>query len=150
MVVFSPADKVYTFGSPSVDAVLNKYFGENATPEAGVTGDIIRAHYEDNMRIITPQISDMESLVHDLTKESQAHSVSEKGRPLISNLQLQELENMKHRLETLSSQTYETLKEPLMQVQSHDLATPMDRGSLHGLFSYVRINSDGSGPSGTS
>ncbi|CAH9078835.1 unnamed protein product [Cuscuta epithymum] len=96
MVVFSPADKVYTFGSPSVDAVLNKYFGVNATPgRAGVTDEIIRAHYEDNMRIITPQISDMESLVLDLTKESQAHCELEKGRPLILNLQLHELDNIK-------------------------------------------------------
>ncbi|VFR02752.1 unnamed protein product [Cuscuta campestris] len=111
MVIFSPTNKAYTFGNPSLNAVLNRYFGENPNARANVTGDIIRARHEAIVGSMTPQISEMESMIRDLTNENHALCEAEKNRPSVPDLQEPELERMKNSLEMLRNQVVEKLNQ---------------------------------------
>ncbi|VFQ74331.1 unnamed protein product [Cuscuta campestris] len=111
MVIFSPANKAYTFGNPSLNAVLNRYFGKNSNARANVTDDIIRARHEAIVGSMTPEISEMESMIRDLTNENRALCKAEKNRPSVSDLQELELERVKNSLEMLRNQVVEKLNQ---------------------------------------
>ncbi|VFQ96996.1 unnamed protein product [Cuscuta campestris] len=148
MIVFSPANKAYTFGNPNLNAILNKYFDENPALQANITDEILRARREANMSTMTPRISDMESLIYNLKNENQALHEAEKGRPDISSLQLSELESLKQRLEMLQTKIDENLKVASMEVENHGMDTPtIERGNFFG--SHFG-NNGGFGRSGTS
>ncbi|CAH9111351.1 unnamed protein product [Cuscuta europaea] len=147
IVIFSPANKAYSFGNPNLDVVLNRYFGETDTSQENAANEILRAHHEANMSTLTPLISDMESQIDDQMKSGQAYSDAEICRPHLSDLHLDQLKDLKYHMEELRFQTYEKLKEAS---KSEMVTTPMGIGGVFVPFSCSGINNDGVGPSGTS
>nr|GMD74269.1 agamous-like MADS-box protein AGL61 [Ipomoea batatas] len=136
MVVFSPSDKPFSFSNPDMNTVLTKYFGENPRTEANVAEHIIRAHQDAKMRAMTSQINVLEALIDEEMLVDQALREAEKGRPSISDLQLPELQSMKHHMETLLDQVTEKLNMiSIMGAQSQAMETRFGAN-------------DGAGPSG--
>nr|GMD81979.1 agamous-like MADS-box protein AGL61 [Ipomoea batatas] len=124
MVVFSPSGKPFSFSNPDMNTVLTKYFGENPRTEANVAEHIIRAHQDAKMRAMTSQINVLEALIDEEMLVDQALREAEKGRPSISDLQLPELQSMKHHMETLLDQVTEKLNMiSIMGAQSQAMET---------------------------
>ncbi|XP_031097116.1 agamous-like MADS-box protein AGL29 [Ipomoea triloba] len=136
MVVFSPSAKPFSFSNPDMNTVLTKYFGEIPITEANVAEHIIRAHQDVKMRAMTSQINVLEALIDEEMLVDQALREAEKGRPSISDLQLPELQSMKHHMETLLDQVTEKLNMiSIMGAQSQAMETRFGAN-------------DGAGPSG--
>nr|GME19726.1 agamous-like MADS-box protein AGL61 [Ipomoea batatas] len=136
MVVFSPSGKPFSFSNPDMNTVLTKYFGENPRTEANVAEHIIRAHQDAKMRAMTSQINVLEALIDEEMLVDQALREAEKGRPSISDLQLPELQSMKHHMGTLLDQVTEKLNMiSIMGAQSQAMETRFGAN-------------DGAGPSG--
>ncbi|XP_009780129.1 agamous-like MADS-box protein AGL62 [Nicotiana sylvestris] len=52
LVGFSPGNKVYSFGHPSVDLVIDRFLTENSQPNIDVPNHLIEAHRNANVREI--------------------------------------------------------------------------------------------------
>ncbi|XP_031108546.1 agamous-like MADS-box protein AGL61 [Ipomoea triloba] len=136
MVVFSPSGKPFTFSNADMNTVLTKYFGEIPTTEANIAEPIIRAHQEAKMRAMTSQINILEAQIDEEMLVNRALREAKKGRPSNSDLQLPELQPMKHRMETLRDQVMEKLNMfSIMKAQSQAMETRFGAN-------------DGAGPSG--
>nr|GMD59065.1 agamous-like MADS-box protein AGL61 [Ipomoea batatas] len=136
MVVFSPSGKPISFNNPDMNAVLTKYFGEIPRIEPNLAEHIVRAHQEAKMRAMTSQINALEAKIDEEMLVDQVLREAEKGRPSISDLQLPELQSMKHRMETLLDQVTEKLNMfSIMGAQSQAMETRFGAN-------------DGAGPSG--
>ncbi|XP_031115808.1 agamous-like MADS-box protein AGL61 [Ipomoea triloba] len=124
MVVFSPSGKPFSFNNPDMNAVLTKYFGEIPRTEPNLAEHIVRAHQEAKMRAMTSQINVLEAKIDEEMLVDQALREAKKGRPSISDLQLPELQSMKHRMETLLDQVTEKLNMfSIMGAQSQAMET---------------------------
>ncbi|CAH9138508.1 unnamed protein product [Cuscuta epithymum] len=108
MVIFSPANKAYSFENPNLDVVLYRYFDETDTSQENVADEILCAHREANMSTLTPLISDMESQIYDQMKSSQAFSNAEICRPSLSDFHFGQLKDLKYNMKELRFQTYDT------------------------------------------
>nr|GMC72304.1 agamous-like MADS-box protein AGL61 [Ipomoea batatas] len=122
LVVFSPdKKKVYTFGSPNVKAVLEKYVAEseNRTIEANVTEELLRSQKEADIRLANLQINVLEAAIQQEMKVNEALTEAAKGMPSISNLPLADLLSMKRQMEILRSNVFQILNpQPTMPVQT--------------------------------
>nr|GMC64647.1 agamous-like MADS-box protein AGL61 [Ipomoea batatas]GMC69954.1 agamous-like MADS-box protein AGL61 [Ipomoea batatas] len=111
LVVFSPdKKKVYTFGSPNVKAVLEKYVAEseNRTIEANVTEELLRSQTEADIRLANLQINVLEAAIQQEMKVNEA--LTEAAKDLLS---------MKRQMEILRSNVFQILNpQPTMPVQT--------------------------------
>nr|GMC76323.1 agamous-like MADS-box protein AGL61 [Ipomoea batatas] len=130
VVVFSPnKEKVYTFGSPSVKAVLDRYVAEseNRRIEASVTEELLRSRKEADIGFLNLQINVLEAAIQHEMEVKEALTEAAKGMPSISNLPLADLLSMKQQMEILQSNVFQILN-PQLQTQSDDVnpsgATP--------------------------
>nr|GMC62634.1 agamous-like MADS-box protein AGL61 [Ipomoea batatas]GMD09639.1 agamous-like MADS-box protein AGL61 [Ipomoea batatas] len=119
IIVFSPnKEKVYTFGNPNVNAVLDKYVAEseNRTIEGNVTEELLLSQKEADIRLTNLQINVLEAAIQHEMKVSQA--LTEAAKDLLS---------MKQQMEILRSNVFQILN-PQPQTQSDDVnpsgATP--------------------------
>ncbi|XP_031106106.1 agamous-like MADS-box protein AGL61 [Ipomoea triloba] len=126
LVVFSPnKEKVYTFGSPNVNAVLDKYVAENEnrTIEGNVTEELLLSQKEADIRLTNLQINVLEAAIQHEMKVTEAA----KGMPSISNLPLADLLSMKQQMEILRSNVFQILNpHPTMPVQTQGMTTQSD------------------------
>ncbi|XP_019185056.1 PREDICTED: agamous-like MADS-box protein AGL61 [Ipomoea nil] len=121
VVVFPPnQEKVYTFGSPSVYAVLNKYVAEseNRTIEANDTEELLRFQQEENIKNMNLQINLLEEQIQHEMNVSKALTEAAKGMPSISNIPLAELPSMKEKMEILRYKVLQMLNRPIMPIQT--------------------------------
>ncbi|XP_019185054.1 PREDICTED: MADS-box transcription factor 23-like [Ipomoea nil] len=121
VVVFPPnQEKVYTFGSPSVPEVLNKYVAEreNRTIETNDTEEFLRSQEEANIRNMNHRINLLEEQIQHEMNVSKALTEAAKGMPSISNLPLAELLPLKQKMETLLSTVRQMLNQRTMPVQT--------------------------------
>nr|GMC69953.1 agamous-like MADS-box protein AGL61 [Ipomoea batatas] len=119
LVVFSPnKEKVYTFGSPSVKAVLDRYVAEseNRRIEASITEELLRSRKEADIGFLNLQINVLEEAIQHEMEVNQA--LTEAAKDLLS---------MKQQMEILQSNVFQILN-PQLQTQSDDVnpsgATP--------------------------
>ncbi|XP_031106107.1 agamous-like MADS-box protein AGL61 [Ipomoea triloba] len=127
LVVFSPnKEKVYTFGSPNVNAVLDKYVAENEnrTIEGNVTEELLLSQKEADIRLTNLQINVLEAAIQHEMKVTEAA----KGMPSISNLPLADLLSMKQQMEILRSNVFQILnpQPTTMPVQTQAMNTQSD------------------------
>ncbi|XP_019185053.1 PREDICTED: agamous-like MADS-box protein AGL29 [Ipomoea nil] len=121
VVVFPPnQEKVYTFGSPSVPEVLNKYVAEreNLTIETNDTEEFLLSQEEANIRNMNHRINLLEEQIQHEMNVSKALTEAAKGMPSISNLPLAELLPLKQKMETLLSTVRQILNQRTMPVQT--------------------------------
>ncbi|XP_019185055.1 PREDICTED: agamous-like MADS-box protein AGL61 [Ipomoea nil] len=121
VVVFPPnQEKVYTFGSPSVPDVLNKYVAEreNRTIETNDTEEFLLSQEEANIRNMNHRINLLEEQIQHEMNVSKALTEAAKGMPSISNLPLAELLPLKQKMETLLSTVRQILNQRTMPVQT--------------------------------
>nr|GMC76325.1 agamous-like MADS-box protein AGL61 [Ipomoea batatas] len=119
LVVFSPnKKKVYTFGSPNVNAVLEKYVAEseNRTIEGNVTEELLRSQKEADIRLANHQINVLEAAIQHEMKVNEA--LTEAAKELLS---------MKRQMEILRSNVFQILNpQPTMPVQTQGMTTQSD------------------------
>nr|GLL22441.1 MADS-box transcription factor 23-like [Ipomoea trifida] len=124
VVVFSPNnEKVYTFGSPSVKAVLDKYVAEseNRTIEASVTEELLRSRKEADIGFLNLQINVLEEAIQHEMEVNQA--LTEAAKDLLS---------MKQQMEILQSIVFQILNpQPTMPVQIQAIHEPMTTTQSH-------------------
>ncbi|KAE8726011.1 Detected protein of unknown function [Hibiscus syriacus] len=56
LVVFSPGNKAFSFGVPSVDTVIDRYLGRNP-PETSITSQIVEACRESNVHRLNMELT---------------------------------------------------------------------------------------------
>ncbi|KAF6173874.1 hypothetical protein GIB67_039825 [Kingdonia uniflora] len=109
VLVFSPAGKVYAFGHPNVDAVIDRFlWGAPALNGFGALPLIIPSHHEAPIRELTKQFADLAEFLEvekkrgeqlqEMQKESQAKNWWDKP---IEDLDLNELVKLRDMLEEL-------------------------------------------------
>lgn len=56
IIVFSPADKAFSFGHPEVESIIDRYLTRNPTPETGAH-QLVEAHRNANVRDLNMQLT---------------------------------------------------------------------------------------------
>ncbi|KAF5734378.1 hypothetical protein HS088_TW16G00827 [Tripterygium wilfordii] len=107
IIVFSPANKAFAFGNPSVESVLNRYLSENPPPMSG-TLQLAEAYRRSNVRNLNSELTQVvneleaeKKRAEDLRKmrlASQAECWWEKP---IEEQSVEELQRFKRALENL-------------------------------------------------
>ncbi|KAL4319421.1 hypothetical protein GQ457_18G019690 [Hibiscus cannabinus] len=70
LLVFSPAQRVYSFGHPSVDAVIDRYLGGDA-PETSVTSRLVKANRESNVHQLNMELTQLTSQLENKKKRGE-------------------------------------------------------------------------------
>ncbi|KAL9415377.1 hypothetical protein AB3S75_043631 [Citrus x aurantiifolia] len=109
IIVFSPANKAFSFGHPNVDSIIDRYLARNSNPpsESG-TNRLIEAHRNANIRELNMQLT---QVLHQLEVEKKHGEVMSEIRRAsrsqcwweapINELGLHELEQLKTAMEEL-------------------------------------------------
>lgn len=58
IVVFSPADKTFSFGHPEVESIVNRYLTRNPPPESSAH-QLVEAHRNTNVRDLNIQLTQL-------------------------------------------------------------------------------------------
>ncbi|XP_004229573.1 agamous-like MADS-box protein AGL62 [Solanum lycopersicum] len=72
IVAFSPSNKVYAFGHPSVESIVNKFVGDNPPPDTDDPNPIIVAHQNANIDEINEKLNRLEISLKRERKHGQA------------------------------------------------------------------------------
>lgn len=109
LIVFSPANKAFSFGHPNVDSILDLYLARNPNPPSESSTDrLIEAHRNANIRELNMQLT---QVLHQLEVEKKHGEVLSEIRKAsrrqcwweapINELGLHELEQLKTAMEEL-------------------------------------------------
>ncbi|KAL4303398.1 hypothetical protein GQ457_10G022070 [Hibiscus cannabinus] len=109
LVVFSPGNKVFSFGHPSVDIIIDRY-SRNSAPETSITSQIIGAHRDSNVRRLNMELTELTSQLEakkklgaELTQMSKANQELYWFQSPIQELDLSQLQQLKSALEKLKN-----------------------------------------------
>ncbi|XP_004229068.1 agamous-like MADS-box protein AGL62 [Solanum lycopersicum] len=72
IVAFSPSNKVYACGHPSLESIVDKFIGENPPPETDDPNPIIVAHQNANIDEINKKLNKLERSLERERKHGQA------------------------------------------------------------------------------
>ncbi|KAJ9185604.1 hypothetical protein P3X46_005216 [Hevea brasiliensis] len=107
IIVFSPANKAFSFGHPEVESILERFLARNPPPTSGAH-QIIEAHRNANVRELNAQLTHILNQLEQerkqaeefkqITKSSQSHCWWEAP---VHDLGLHELETLRDALEEL-------------------------------------------------
>lgn len=107
IVVFSPADKAFSFGHPNVESVMNRFFTRNPPPSSGAH-QLIEAHRNANVRDLNVQLTQVLNQLEVQKKHGEALNQTKKAgqnqcwwEAPIDQLGLPELEQLRDALEEL-------------------------------------------------
>ncbi|GMI87938.1 hypothetical protein HRI_002463100 [Hibiscus trionum] len=107
LIVFSPGKKVYSFGHPSVDTVIDRYLSCN-TQDNSITSQLIEAHRESNVRQlnmeltqVTNELEAKRKLGEELHRMNKANQQQYWFWSPIKELDLSQLQQLKSALEKL-------------------------------------------------
>ncbi|KAG5625297.1 hypothetical protein H5410_010515 [Solanum commersonii] len=59
IVVFSPGHKVFSFGHPNVDSIVNRFLTRNPTSSSSTTCQLVEAHRNANVRELNTQLTEI-------------------------------------------------------------------------------------------
>lgn len=59
IIVFSPADKAFSFGHPEVESIIDRYISRNPTSDSGVNHPLVEAHRNANVRELNMQLTQL-------------------------------------------------------------------------------------------
>ncbi|XP_004231379.1 agamous-like MADS-box protein AGL62 [Solanum lycopersicum] len=59
IVVFSPGHKVFSFGHPNVDSIVNRFLTRNPTSSSSTTCQLVEAHRNANVRELNAQLTEI-------------------------------------------------------------------------------------------
>nr|XP_043634972.1 agamous-like MADS-box protein AGL62 [Erigeron canadensis] len=101
IVVFSPGKKVFSFGHPSVEMIVERFFAQNPPPNSS-TSQLVEAHRNANIHELNRQLTYVSSQVEvEKNKGEQLSNIRQVGQDNhwweapIESLQLEELEQLK-------------------------------------------------------
>lgn len=115
IIVFSPADKAFSFGHPQVESVIDSYATQNSSPESnrscGSGGDqLVEAHRSANIRNLNMQLTQIVNELEMEKKQGEELDRAWKTRQRqfwweipVNELGVQELENLRFSLEELKN-----------------------------------------------
>ncbi|XP_028788383.1 agamous-like MADS-box protein AGL62 [Neltuma alba] len=70
LIVFSPGDKVFSFGHPSVDTVVDRYLTRAPPPQTSGTMQLIEAHRNANVRDLITQFTQVSAQLDNEKKRT--------------------------------------------------------------------------------
>ncbi|KEH43978.1 putative transcription factor MADS-type1 family [Medicago truncatula] len=70
LVVFSPGEKVFSFGQPNVDTLIDRYLSQ-VPPKNNGTMQFIKAHRRSNVRGLNSQLTQINQLLHNEKKRAE-------------------------------------------------------------------------------
>ncbi|KAL2477401.1 Agamous-like MADS-box protein AGL62 [Forsythia ovata] len=107
IIVFSPGKKVFSFGHPCVESIVNRYLMKNSTPSSS-TLQLMEAHRNASVRELNMQLTNMLSQLEaekqcgeELSKIRKASQGTCWWEAPINEIGLQELEQLKAAMEEL-------------------------------------------------
>ncbi|XP_065855051.1 agamous-like MADS-box protein AGL62 [Euphorbia lathyris] len=127
VIVFSPGKKVFSFGHPSVESVINRYISGNQQPRPSRTMQIVEAHRNSHIRDLNMEFTQVMNQVEiEKKRGEELRRIRKVGREQfwwqkpIDELDLAELEYLKASLENLRKSVTKQTDMLLMQnSQSH-------------------------------
>ncbi|KAI3748572.1 hypothetical protein L6452_11729 [Arctium lappa] len=138
VVVFSPGKKVFSFGHPSVEMIVDRFLTQNPPPNSS-TSQLVEAHRNANIhelnRQLTCLISQLEvekSRSEELTKTRKVGQDNHWWEAPVENLGLQELEQLKAVMELLKKNIGEQTKRHLAEAAKPMPIVPISAGSIGG------------------
>ncbi|XP_019169968.1 PREDICTED: agamous-like MADS-box protein AGL62 [Ipomoea nil] len=136
IVVFSPGKKVFSFGHPSVEAVVEKFLGgDNSNPvgnEAGgvasPTEQLIEAHRSARLRELSMELARLEAMMESEKKrgeaidEAVAANREAQGwiRASPDELNLQQLQALKNGMENLMVETHRKAQQVMVAMHGNN------------------------------
>ena len=121
LVVFSPGEKVFSFGHPNVDAVIDRFLGRTPAQDSG-TMQFIDAHRISNVRDLNKQLTQVNELLEKERKRGDELSRLRKEaqdlmwwtRPT-EELTLEQMEQYKAALEELKKHVAQLAERAMLQ-----------------------------------
>jgi len=79
ILIFSPSEKPYTFGSPKFEAIVNHFRGRNYPTLDNMTANFIEAYWQAKRQEVNDDYDELYSRLLDLKKEGEKLSKAKKG-----------------------------------------------------------------------
>ncbi|XP_059650060.1 agamous-like MADS-box protein AGL62 [Cornus florida] len=108
IVVFSPGKKVFSFGHPCVESIVERFLTRNPPPNTG-TYPLIEAHRNASVRELNMQLTQVQNMVETEKKLGESFNMTRKASQSqcnwwegpIDDLNLKQLEQLKAAMEDL-------------------------------------------------
>ncbi|XP_024993439.1 agamous-like MADS-box protein AGL62, partial [Cynara cardunculus var. scolymus] len=121
VVVFSPGKKVFSFGHPSVETIVDRFLTQNPPPNSS-TSQLVEAHRNANIHQLNRQLTCVNGQLEieknrseELSKIRKVGQDNHWWEAPIENLGLQELEQLKVAMEVLKKNIGEQAKRHLSE-----------------------------------
>lgn len=154
IIVFSPGKKVFSFGHPSVEMIVDRFFTQNPPPNSS-TSHLVEAHRNANIHELNRQLTCVISQLEvEKNKSEELSKIRKEGQdndwweaPL-ENLGLDELEQLKVAMGMLKNNIDQQKKRHLAEVVNPLPIVPISRTMGIG-GEYIEVKGSGLGLSMT-
>lgn len=142
IIVFSPAEKVFSFGHPNVDSILDRFLSRIPPPESAGAHQIVEAHRNANVRELNVHLTEILNQLEAEKKRGESLQQMRKAgqrqfwwEAPIPELGLHELEQLKVSLEELKKNVAkETNKILIGSISSSSLFVAVNDVGTAGFF----------------
>ncbi|KAI4299837.1 hypothetical protein L6164_033261 [Bauhinia variegata] len=124
IIVFSPAEKAFSFGHPNVESIIDRFLTRNPAPDSGAH-QLVEAHRNANVRDLSMQLTQLQNQFEVEKKRGDDLDQSRKLRQRqfwwespIDELGLQELQLLKLSMEELKKNVEKQTNKILMEHNS--------------------------------
>nr|GMD92782.1 agamous-like MADS-box protein AGL62 [Ipomoea batatas] len=144
IIVFSPGKKVFSFGHPSVEAVVERFLGGNNDDDPAVvaspTEQLIEAHRNARVRELSVELTRLEAMMESEKKrgeaidEAVAANREAQGwiRGSHDELNLEQLQALKNGMENLMRETHQKAQQ--LMAAMHENGFPFNPYASGGVF----------------
>ncbi|KAK4284441.1 hypothetical protein QN277_001273 [Acacia crassicarpa] len=129
IIVFSPANKAFSFGHPEVESIIDRYIRRNPTSESGIHHPLVEAHRNANVRELNMQLTQLLGQVEMERKRGEELDQVRKARQRqfwwenpIEELGFNELQQVLVSMEELKKEIGKMASE-MMMMEHNSLAT---------------------------
>ncbi|KAF7811113.1 agamous-like MADS-box protein AGL62 [Senna tora] len=145
IIVFSPADKAFSFGHPEVESIIDRYLNRNPMPESGAH-HLVEAHQNANVRDLNMQLTQILSQLEIERKRGEELEHVRKARQRqfwwenpIEELGFNELQQLRVSMEELKKNVGKMSSKMMMEHSSLSNNSPII--GTHGLGRYDAFES---------
>lgn len=148
IVVFSPGKKVFSFGHPSVEMIVDRFYTQNPPPSSS-TSQIMKAHRKANIDELNRQLTcSLSHLEIEKNKSEQLSKMRKEGQENrwweapIENLRIEELEQLKGAMGMLKK-NIEEQKKRHVAVMANPMPNAPIAGSMGINDDYTQVKGSG-------
>ncbi|MCD7451632.1 hypothetical protein HAX54_012894 [Datura stramonium] len=125
IVVFSPGHKVFSFGHPNVESIVNRFLTRNPTSSSSTTCQLVEAHRNANVRELNAQLTEIVNQLElekkrevELGKINKAKIGKNWWEGPVNELGLGELEQLKLGMEELKKNVTKQMQKIIFEASN--------------------------------